>query len=148
MSLISNKTINLNYEIIETLTAGIELEGFEVKSLRAKRGSLEGAYILNRGTEVFLVNAEIPAYQVNNTPSSYNSRRDRKLLLTKNEALQLAQKRDKNGLTAIPISMYNKGRWIKVDIALAKGKKKHDKRDDLRTKEDKRHIERTLKNQY
>lgn len=145
MSLVNNKTVHLNYEILETYTAGIELFGFEVKSLRLKRGSLEGAYILTKGTDVYLINADIPPYQVNNTPGSYNSRRDRKLLLTRKEALELYQKRNNAGLTVVPISMYNKGRVIKIDIGIARGKNKRDKRDDLKRKDAKREIERTLK---
>ena len=145
MSLLTNKTVHLNYDILETYTAGIELFGFEVKSLRLKRGSLEGAYVLTRGTEVFLINADIPAYQKNNVTASYDSRRDRKLLLTKKEALELYQKRDTNGLTIVPILIYNKGRVIKVDIGIARGKKKYDKREDMKKKDAKRHIERTLK---
>jgi SsrA-binding protein len=75
----------------------------------------------------------------------YNPRRDRKLLLTKKEALLLAQKRDKDGLTVVPISMYNKGQRIKIDVGIAKGKKKHDKREDMKKRDAKREIERTLK---
>lgn len=145
MSFITNKTVHLNYEIVETYTAGIELLGFEVKSIRAKHGSLEGAYVLKKADGMYLINTEIPPYQANNTPSSYNPRRDRKLLLTKKEALMLSQKATQQGLIIVPISMYNKGRWIKIDIGVAKGKKKHDKREDLKKKAAKRDIERTLK---
>ena len=90
MSLITNKKARFNYEILDTYVAGIELFGFEVKSLRKKQGSLEGAYIIARGNEVFLIGATIPPYQPTNTPDNYDPARNRKLLLTKKEIERLS----------------------------------------------------------
>lgn len=141
----SNKKVGLNYVKLSKFEAGIELLGFEVKSLRAKLGSLEGAYVIVRGGETYLVNAYIPPFQPNNTPKDYNPRRNRKLLLTKNEMREVQAQENKKGLTIVPISVYNKGRKIKVEIAVARGKKKYDKREDIKKRESDRDIQRSLK---
>ncbi len=140
--LIENRKAKFNYEFLEKLTAGIELLGSEVKSLRGKLGSLEGSYVVIRGQEAFLVNAYIPAYQPKNIPNGYDERRNRKLLVTKKELHTLASSEAKKGLTIIPISVYNKGRKIKVDIAIARGKKKFDKREDIKKRDTERDIRR------
>src|SRR3990167_2255594 len=113
MSLIQNKKVYLNYEIQETFSAGVELFGFEVKSLRKKQGSLEGAYIITRGNEVFLSGATIPPYQPTNTPDNYDPARNRKLLLTKKEIERFSSFEKQKGLTIVPISVYNKEIKIK-----------------------------------
>ena len=147
MSIINNKKAHFDYEILEKIEAGIELLGLEVKSLRLGRGSLLGAYVIVRGGEAFLVNAEIPPYQAKNTPKEYEALRHRKLLLRKKEIEKLS-KLDKNtGLTIIPISVYNKGGKLKLEIAVAKGKKKYDKRESIKKKDGEREVRRTLKNQ-
>ena len=145
MSLIQNKKVYLNYEIQETFSAGIELFGFEVKSLRKKQGSLEGAYIIARGNEVFLIGATIPPYQPTNTPDNYDLARNRKLLLTKKEIERLSSFEKQKGLTIVPISVYNKGIKIKIEIGVAKGKKKYDKRESIKKKDTERDLKRTLK---
>ncbi|MEK7575422.1 MAG: SsrA-binding protein SmpB [Patescibacteria group bacterium] len=143
--LIGNKKASFDYEILEKFSAGIELLGFEVKSIRNKQGSLEGAYITVRGGEAYLMNASIPPFQPGNTPKGYEPLKNRRLLLTKKEIAELAKNEAKKGLTIIPISVYNKGRKIKVDIAIARGKKQFDKRQTLKKRDAKREIERTLK---
>ena len=145
MSLIQNKKVYLNYEIQETFSAGIELFGFEVKSLRKKQGSLEGAYIITRGNEVFLIGATIPPYQPTNTPDNYDPARNRKLLLTKKEIERLSSFEKQKGLTIVPISVYNKEIKIKIKIGVAKGKKKYDKRESIKKKDTERDLKRTLK---
>ena len=148
-NLIENKKIRLDYEIVESYEAGIELVGLEVKSLRANQGSLLGSYVLVRGGEAFLVGADIPAYQKNNTPADYNPLRNRKLLLHKADIakmLALSEKKGSGGkgkgLTIVPVSMYSKGGKIKTEIAIVKGKKKHDKRQALKKRETDRDIAR------
>lgn len=143
--LLENHKAHFNYEFLEKLEAGIELLGSEVKSLRAKLGSLEGAYAIVRGSEAFLVNAYIPAYQPKNMPKGYDERRNRKLLLTKKELHDLSASEGKKGLTIVPISVYNKGRKIKVTIAIARGKKKFDKRETIKKRETEREILREMK---
>jgi SsrA-binding protein len=146
--LIYNKKAGFNYEILEKITAGAELLGFEVKSLRKKQGSLEGAYITIRGSEAFLMNTHIPPFQPNNTPKDYDPYRIRKILLTKKEIKRLAEIESKKGLTIIPLSMYNAGRKIKIDIAVARGKRKFDKREVIKKRETEREIRRLSANYY
>ncbi|MCR4311048.1 MAG: SsrA-binding protein SmpB [Candidatus Taylorbacteria bacterium] len=143
--LIQNKKVYLNYEVLEKLSAGIELFGHEVKALREKHGSLDGAYITVRGGEAFLIHATIPAWQPKNTPSDYDPERNRKLLLTKKEIAHLAGTEVKKGLTIVPISVYNKGKKIKVDIGIARGKKEFDKRETIKERETEREIRRVMK---
>ncbi|MCW9054455.1 MAG: SsrA-binding protein SmpB [Candidatus Pacebacteria bacterium] len=145
--LIRNKKATFNFEILETFEAGIELLGFEVKSLRKKQGSLEGAHVLVRGGEVFLVGATIPPFQPANTPVDYDPERSRRLLLSKKEISELADVEAQKGLTIVPISVYSKARKLKLKVAIARGKKKYDKREVIKKRESKRAIERTLKQQ-
>jgi len=145
--LLQNKKVKLDFEILETYEAGLDLQGFEVKALRNKEGSLKGAHITVRGGEVYLIGATIPPYQQANTPKDYDPMRNRRLLLNKKEIATLSGLESQKGLTIVPISVYNKGRHIKIEIAVARGKKKYDKREDLKKRSAKRDIERTLKNQ-
>lgn len=139
-----NRKARFNYEILEKYEAGIEFLGAEVKSVRGGRMSLEGAFIIIRGGEAFLINANIPPYQLKNSPKDYDPLRNRKLLLTKKELTKLAGSEKNKSLTIVPISVYNKGRKIKVEIALVKGKKKFDKREMLK----KREIDREIRREY
>lgn len=145
MSLISNGKIHFDYEILDKFKAGIELSGQEVKSLRLKRGSLEGSRVLIRGKEAYVINMEIPAYQPNNNKEGYDDRRTRRLLLTKDEIEKISNQISKKGLTIVPISVYNIGRYIKVDIAIVRGKKRFDKREVIKKRESDIEIRRSLK---
>ena len=107
--------------------------------------SLEGAFVVVRGGEVFLINSNIPPYQPNNTSKDYDPLRNKKLLLTKKEIATLAGSEKNKSLTIVPISVYNKGRKIKVEIALVKGKKKHDKRESIKKRDTDREIRREYK---
>ncbi len=142
MSLITNRKASFNYEITDTYVAGIELFGFEVKSLRKGQGSLEGAHITVRGNEAFIIGSFIPPFQEKNTPTDYDPRRTRKLLLTKKEILELANIEKTKGLTIVPISVYNKGRVLKVDLGIGKGKKKYDKRESIKKQNTERDVRR------
>lgn len=144
--LTENKKAFFNYEILEKFNAGVELLGLEVKSLKAKRGTLDGAYVSVRDNEVFLLGATIPPYQPKNTPADYEPTRPRRLLLTKKEISQLSGRENQRGLTIVPLSLYNAERKIKITIAVARGKKKYDKRETLKKREASREIQRTLKN--
>lgn len=143
--LIENRKARFNYEILETFEAGIELLGFEVKAVKGKQGSLDGSYVTLRGSEAFLMNANIPPYQPKNTPDSYDPKRIRRLLLTKKEIRELVGTERQKGLTIVPLEMYNKGRTIKVRLGLVRGKKKFDKRETIKKRETDREIRRTLK---
>ena len=140
-----NRKVYFNYEILEKYETGIELLGSEVKSVRAGKMSLEGAFVIVRGGECFLINANVPPYQPNNTAKDYDPLRNKKLLLTKKEIGILADSGNNKSLTIVPISVYNKGRKIKVSIALAKGKKKFDKRETIKKRETDREVRREVK---
>ena len=140
-----NRKARFNYEFLEKYEAGIELIGTEVKSVRGGQMSLEGAFVIIRGGEAFLINANIPPFQPKNAPKDYDSLRNRKLLLTKKEINELADSEKNKSLTIVPISVYNKNRKIKLEIALAKGKKKFDKRDTIKKRETDREIRREYK---
>ena len=145
MSLLDNKRAMLEYQIIEELEAGMELFGYEVKSLRNKQGSLKGARVVARGGEAYLVGATIPAWQIANAPKNYDPERPRRLLLSGKEIAHISSAEGQKGLTAVPISVYNHGRHLKLGIAIALGKKKADKRHTIRAREEKRRIERRMK---
>ena len=140
-----NRKARFNYEFLEKYETGIELVGTEVKSVRGGQMSLEGAFVIVRGGEVYLINANIPPYQVKNTPKDYEPLRNRKLLLTRKEIAELAGNEKNRSLTIVPLSVYNKGRKIKVEIALVKGKKKFDKRETLKKRDTDREIRREMK---
>ncbi|MEQ1561499.1 MAG: SsrA-binding protein SmpB [Nitrospira sp.] len=142
MSLITNPKARFNYEITDNYTAGIELFGFEVKSLRKSQGSLEGSYVTVRGGEAFLVGSFIPPFQEKNAPKDYDSRRNRRLLLNKDEIKKLGDIEKTKGLTIVPLSVYNKGRVLKVDLGVGKGKKKFDKRETLKKRDTERENKR------
>ena len=148
MSLIENKRALFDYSIIEEMEAGLVLRGYEVKSLRKGQGSLRGARVVARGGEAYLVGASIPAWQVANAPKSYDPERSRKLLLGRKEIAHISSAEGEKGLTIVPIEVYNKGRNLKLRIAIARGKKKEDKRQSIREREEKRRMRRSLTSEY
>ena len=142
---VDNKKAHFDYEILERIEAGIELLGFEVKSIKKGQGSLDGAYVIIRGAEAFAMNIFIPPYQENNTPKGYEPRRNRRLLMSKKEMSELAHTEADRGLTIVPISIYNKSNLIKVAVAVVRGKKKYDKREVTKKREVDREIRRYFK---
>jgi SsrA-binding protein len=145
MALIRNERISFDYTILEEIEAGLELLGLEVKSLRAGRGSLKGARVVARGGEAYLVGATIPAWQVANAPKDYDATRTRRLLLSKQEIAHVSSAEGQAGLTIVPISVYNKGRKLKLSLGIARGKKKADKRQEIKKRDDERRMRRSLK---
>lgn len=146
MTLIEYKKAFLKFAPVETFSAGMELTGGEVKALRSKLGSLDGARVVVRGGEAYIIGMTIPPYQVANTPKGYDSERPRRLLLTKKELNTLIIEEAKKGLTIIPLDLYSNGRLVKVRIAIARGKGKEDRREDLKKRDAARETERVLKN--
>lgn len=142
---IDNRKAHFNYTVEETFEAGIELTGFEVKSIKKGQGSIASAFCVVRGGEAYIVNLHIPPYQPNNTDPGYDPDMTRRLLLSKKEIKRLADKDSTKGLTLIPISLYSKGRYIKVSIAIARGKKVYDKRETIKKRESDREISREYK---
>lgn len=142
-----NKKARFDFELLDGFEAGIVLEGFEVKAVRAGRVDLTGAHVVVRGGEAFLMGAKITPLQSKNTPDKYEADHARRLLLNKKELNELAAGESKRGLTIVAVSLYNKGRHIKLSLAIAKGKKKFDKRESIKSRDTKREMERTLKTQ-
>src|SRR2546421_12655017 len=147
----SNRKARHDYMILDTYEAGISLVGTEVKSLRLGRASLADAFATVDGGEVWLRNLHIPEY-VQGTWTNHTPRRTRKLLLHKGEILRLIGKTKEGGLALVPLSMYFKDGKVKVELALAKGKKSYDKRQDLAKRDAQREIARaagrTAKGRY
>lgn len=150
MSIVQNKKAYFDYVILEKFEAGLMLSGQEVKALRTRGISLSGTYIIIRQdkagpAEAFWVGANIPPYQPLNADKSYDAKKDRKLLLNKEEIRYLLGKSKEKGLTLVPLSVYTKRRKIKLEFGLAKGKKKFDKRESIKKREVDRHIRNELK---
>ena len=142
--LATNKRAHFDYQILEKFTAGIELTGHEVKSAKIGHPNVAGAHAIVRDDEAFLVGADIPSFQPNNAPNDYDSLRTRKLLLRRSEIKHIAGK-TQSDLTLVPLKLYTERGLIKVEIALAKGRKKHDKRELIKKRETEREIRRFKK---
>jgi len=142
-----NKQARFDYEILETLEAGIVLSGMEVKAVRNHLANLKGAFVTFHGDEAWLINLHISRYAHTSLLIPYEPTRSRKLLLKKKQIDYLRGKSQQQGLTIIPLSLYTKGRHIKVEIAVGKGKKKYDKRKTVRDREIKRTVQRAIKEQ-
>ncbi|MGB3404577.1 MAG: SsrA-binding protein SmpB [Microcoleaceae cyanobacterium] len=140
-----NRKARYLYEILETYQAGIELRGTEVKSIRAGRVNMQDGYAHVRNGEAWLMNVHISPYQSASGYFNHDPRRSRKLLLHRQEINKLIGKIEQQGLTLVPLKMYLKNGRVKVDIALARGKKVHDKREDIKRRDDKRTMERAMK---
>lgn len=139
-----NRKARHEYQILETFEAGMELVGTEVKSLREGRASLVDSYAAVEEGEVYLHEANISIYPLG-TYANHEPRRKRKLLLKKREIKRLAGKAAEKGLTIIPLRIYFKGPWAKVEIALARGKRLHDKRETIKKRTVEREMERAVK---
>lgn len=140
----ANKQARRDYEIIRKLEVGIQLLGHEVKSIREGKANLKESYIREKGGEMFLVGCHISQYS-HLSSEGFDPVRERKLLLKKQEILELQSSVQKKGLTIIPLSLYFKGSLCKLEIATGRGKKLHDRRDDLKKKDAERHMERAIK---
>jgi SsrA-binding protein len=140
-----NKRALFDYNILEKFEAGLVLKGYEVKSIKNGHISLKGAFVTFRRSELYLTNATISPYKQAGDIKNYNPTAPRKLLVKKSEIKKLLGKVRSEGLTLVPISVYNKKSLIKLEFALGKGKKKVDKRRTIQDREDKIKIERAYK---
>lgn len=140
-----NRRARFDYEILETYEAGIELYGFEVKAAKTGRINVIGSFAVIRDNEVWLLNATIAPYQPKNIHIEYEPTRTRRLLLHKSEIKGLIGKSAQKGLTIIPLKVYTKRGRIKVQLGLARNRKKTDKREVLKKRDTKREIERMIK---
>ena len=142
---IKNKKAKFEFEFIEVYTAGIQLMGTEIKSIRNNKASIAEAYGVIIKNELFIRNMYIGQYE-NGTHYNHEDKRDRKLLLNKPELLKIQKKLKNKGLSIVPTKLFiSKNGWCKINIALAKGKKTHDKREDLKSKDAKREMDRKMK---
>ena len=140
---IFNRKARFDFEILETVEAGIELKGTEVKSVRAGKVSLVDSFARIRNGEMFLFGAEISPYEKAGY-AHHEPDRPRRLLLHSREIDRLAGKITQKGLTLVPVKMYLKRGWVKVLLGLARGKQKYDKRDAIKRRETQREIRRSV----
>lgn len=141
-----NKRARFDYEILETLEAGLVLSGPEVKSIRLKRARLTGGFITFHNGRAYATNLHIPAYRYSSDQrTGYDPEKSREVLLKKKECLYLQGKTQEQGLTIIPLSLYASRSRIKLEIAVARGKKKYDKRESIRERESRRETMRKMK---
>src|SRR5687768_6142654 len=139
----SNRKARHDYSILDTYEAGVALTGTEVKSLRAGRASLVDAFANLRSGELYLHGMHIPEY-AQGTWTNHEPRRTRKLLLKRAEIDRLTGKIQEGGLTLVPLSVYFSDGWAKIELALARGKKSYDKRQDLAKRDADREIARVV----
>ncbi len=149
MNSIENSRARFDYDILETVITGIVLSGSEVKSVRTGKCSIKGSYAKILAGELWLVGATISPYQSNNLPSgdkqAYDDQRTRKLLVKKSELKYLTGKSQERGLTLVPLKIFDAHGLIKLELGIARGKKKYDKRASTKNRETKRTIRRALK---
>ncbi len=143
-TVVRNRKARHEYQILETVEAGIILQGTEVKSLRQGRANLQDAFALVEGGELWLHNLHISPYEAGNR-FNHDPLRRRKLLLNRSEIRKLGAQVEQKGLTLVPLDIYFKRGVAKVTLALVRGKKLHDKREDLRRRDAEREIERAWK---
>lgn len=133
------------YSIEDTLEAGLVLTGAEVKSIRGGQVSLNGAYVSILQGQAYLRNAFIARYKNSNQQDGYNESGDRKLLLHRDQIIKLSNLLHEKGTTIVPLEIYTSKKRLKLKIAVGKGKKQHDKRESIKQKENKRSIDRALR---
>lgn len=143
--LAENPKARFDYEILETLEAGLTLQGHEVKATRTGKASIKGSYVKIFNNEAYLLGAQIAPYQPGNAPKDYDPQRTRKLLFKKSELKYLVGKSQERGLTLIPLKIYDHHGLIKLSIGIGKGKKKYDKREVTAKREVERTMRRALK---
>jgi SsrA-binding protein len=144
--LAENRQARFNYEILETYEVGIELLGTEVKSIKAGKANLRDAYGIVRKGEIMMLNMYISPHHTTSVYFNHEPTRTRRLLLHKDEIRKLIGAVQQKGLTLVPLKVYQKDGWIKATLAVVRQKKLHDKREDMKKRDDKREVERVMKN--
>ncbi len=145
--LCQNKKASFEYYILDTYEAGIKLTGTEIKSVREGKCNINDAYVIIKNNKPYILNMHIAKYDMGNI-FNHDETRSRELLLHKHEILKLQQKIKLDGLTLVATKAYFQGSLLKIEIALGKGKKLQDKRETIKAREEKRNIEKNLKNSY
>lgn len=141
---IENKKARFDYEVVEALEAGIVLSGAETKSVKEGQVNLTGARIVERDGAFWVIGMNIVKYKYSTNPD-YDPIRSRKLLVHRKEVAQIMAKKESSGLTLIPLSVYNKGALVKVEIGLVRGKKMYEKRELLKKRTEERALSRKYK---
>lgn len=135
MEYASNPKAGFDYEILETIEAGLMLKGYEVRSIKTGKVSIKGAYVKIMNGRPYLVGATIPPYQPGNTPKTYDPQASRALLLTKKQLDVLAGLAQSQSIALVPLKLYDKHGRIKLLVGIAKGKKKYDKRETIKKRD-------------
>jgi SsrA-binding protein len=143
-----NKKASFNYFFEEKYEAGLVLQGWEVKALREGKVQLTDGYVVIKDGELFVIGLQINPLKTASTHVSPIADRTRKLLMHKDEIRRLIGKIEQKGYTLVPLNLHWKGGKVKCEVALAKGKAEHDKRDTIRDREGKREVERVMKNKH
>jgi len=145
MSIVENRKASHDYFIEERYEAGLALEGWEVKSIRAGRAQLAEAYVIVRNEELFLIGCHISPLSTASTHVHPDPVRTRKLLMRSEEMKRLIGKVERAGYTIVPLNLHYRGGWIKLEMGLAKGKKQHDKRQDIKDRDWQREQQRLMR---
>lgn len=140
----TNKKAFFDYEILDTLEAGIVLKGYEVAAVKRGKVSLTGSYAIFHNNELMLTNTNISTYQPKNQPADYLATQPRKLLVSKSQILKLKREIKEKNITLIPLKIYVEKKKIKVEIGLGRGKKKYDKRETIKKREISRKIKKIM----
>ncbi|MAQ73384.1 MAG: SsrA-binding protein [Gammaproteobacteria bacterium] len=143
--LCANKKASYKYTLIKKVEAGVVLEGWEVKSLKSGHGQISESYITIRNQEAYLINSHLKVLNTTNENTKADPKRERKILLNKKQIFSLNNEVKQNGLAIVPTKIYTKRSIIKLEIALGKGKKQHDKRADIKKREWERQKQKVLK---
>ena len=143
--LCANKKASYKYTLIKKVEAGVVLEGWEVKSLKSCHGQISESYITIRNQEAYLINSHLKVLNTTNENTKADPKRERKILLNKKQIFSLNNEVKQNGLAIVPTKIYTKRSIIKLEIALGKGKKQHDKRADIKKREWERQKQKVLK---
>lgn len=143
--MIVNKFARREYQIGDTWVAGVALIGAEVKTLREDRGSLRDAYVKLINGELFLVGADLPQYS-HYSGKEYDAKRSRKLLMKASEILKIQKQIEGKSLTLVPLKLYFKGRWVKCEIGIGKGKREWEKREDIKRRDTDREMAKAIRN--
>ena len=141
---VENRKARFEYEVVETFEAGLILTGPEVKSIKSGQANLTGARVIEKEGKLFVVGMSVPKYQFATDPE-YDPGRIRELLFHKKEITSILSKKEARGLTLVALSAYNKGDLIKLEIALVRGKKKYEKREQVKKRDEELALARRLK---
>jgi SsrA-binding protein len=143
-----NRRARFEYHVEERFEAGLVLEGWEVKAIRSGQVQLTDGYVVIRNGELTLIGCRINALRTASTHVRAEADRTKKLLMKKDEIRRLIGKVEQRGYTLVPLNLHFKAGWVKADIALAKGKAEHDKRETIKEREGKREVERAMKQRH